>query len=80
MLISAFTFHPDGLDNPRRDYLKGHFVVALIAGIFASARLTLLVCNVWKRGEAFKVVWSTSESVTSSNTLNSCLMEKGEVR
>lgn len=35
MLISAFTLHPDGLDNPRRDYLKGRFVVALIAEMFA---------------------------------------------
>lgn len=48
MLIGAFPLHPDGLDNPRRDYLKGRFVVALIAGIFASARPTLLVFNLWK--------------------------------
>ena len=31
--ISAFILHPDGLDNPCRDYLKGRIVVALIAVI-----------------------------------------------
>lgn len=86
MLIGAFTFHPDGLDNPLTDYLKGHFVVALIAGIFASARLTLLVLNVWKarrglQGRLEGGVRHSGESVTSLNTLNNCLTEKvGEVR
>lgn len=66
MLISAFTFHPDGLDNPLTDYLKGHFVVALIAGIFASARLTLLGFNAWKarrglRGRSEGGVWDSPQ-------------------